>query len=189
MILRGVEFQAQCLVWLPCNTDLPSLRSMFSIPGSALDNFTLEFDVPVSVVYQNKVLQATLHIQQIEEKGYTTATVSLDVMSRTIHSQKEHTDDFEELLESLHKELPQGMYIKICSFCAFSDYNPCGGGGGFCLDCLRNDKEGYLQIRVKGSKKPGFNLKQEYNRLKIESTQVVSYCPEFTRRSPDHYGI
>lgn len=61
MILRGVEFQADCLVWLPCDAS-PSQRSMFSIPGSALDNFTLEFDVPVSVVSQNQVLQATLHI-------------------------------------------------------------------------------------------------------------------------------
>lgn len=27
------------------------------------------------------------------------------------------------------------------------------------------------------------------NGQEIESTQVVYCCPEFTRRSPDHYGI
>lgn len=188
MTLRGVEFEGGCLVWLPRDANL-SQRSLFSIPGSALDNFTLEFDVPVSVVSQNQILQATLHIQQREEDGDTRATASLDLMNQTFHSQKELIDDFEVLLESLHKELSQGMYIKMCFFCAFSGYSPYGGGGSFCLDCFRNDKERYLHITSKGPKEPGFNFKLAYHHLKIETTQVIYCCPEFVRRSPKHYGI
>lgn len=195
MVLRGIEFFTTNFNWAPCTAD-PSQLLMFSFPDQQfLGDYLLEFDVPVSVASQNELLQAILRMQWVEEGNPSSpsfmveVTASLFVMNQTFHSQKKQTDDFEEVLKSLHKELPQGMYIKICSFCAFSDYNPYAGGGGFCLDCLKKDKEGYLQIASKGPKEPGFNFKRAYNRLKIETTQVISWCPEFLRRSPDHFGI
>jgi hypothetical protein len=84
---------------------------------------------------------------------------------------------FEDELLDIQRELPDGVHMKACITCAFSDYHPVGHGlfGG--MACFRDNKDGYLAVRSKG------DIFREWDTM-TEFVQETYLCPEFQRRVP-----
>jgi hypothetical protein len=56
---------------------------------------------------------------------------------------------FEDELLAIQSQLPEGVYIKACINCLYSDYNPYGHGLFGCMMCFRNLKAEYLKVTTK----------------------------------------
>ncbi len=82
---------------------------------------------------------------------------------------------FEDELLDIQKQLPDGVFLKACITCAFSDYSPYGHGlfGG--MLCFRDNKAGYLTVKGKSDLFRIWSTATEY-------VQETYLCPEFERR-------
>jgi hypothetical protein len=56
---------------------------------------------------------------------------------------------FEDELLGIQAQLPEGVFIKACINCLYSDYSPYGHGLFGYLMCFRNLKEEYLRVTSK----------------------------------------
>ena len=82
---------------------------------------------------------------------------------------------FEDELLAIQAQLPEGVFIKACVNCLYSDYSPYGHGlfGG--MMCFRNLKAEYLKVTTKD----GFwSVHGRQDRF----VQETYLCPEFERR-------
>jgi hypothetical protein len=86
-------------------------------------------------------------------------------------------DDFEQALLDIARKLPEGMYMKTCFFCSFSDYSPAGSGLFGTLACFRDNKQAYLAVQSKHA------LFEIWDTL-TGSVQETYHCDEFERRKP-----
>ena len=73
--------------------------------------------------------------------------------------------------------LPDGVFMKICVNCLYSDYSPHGHGLFGWMMCFRNLKAEYLKVT---SKAEFWSVHNRYDRL-VQETYI---CPEFARRVP-----
>ncbi len=155
MVLRGVEFRSTNLLWRPHASDLAQLSSFPFSNRGVLDDYILEWDIPLTVINQQQVVSATLRVRHVlggggkppEWKVGSELTLTLSVADQTFTTQGKTATSrfvqavrspeeeelpemysFERALGILHEEFPEGMYLKICLFCAFSDYNPTAHG-------------------------------------------------------------
>ena len=186
MSLRGVEFTGGSLDdWEPAaHADATLLQSFtFMLSGRELCEYTLEFDMPIPVVFQTERLQGTLHVLltlgAATSNGGTdreTLFLRLTVGDSSFASQGK-VGWFEDELLDIQRQLPEGMYMYICFCCAYSDYHPVGNGlfGG--LGCFRNKKQEYLAVSSK------FELMDLWG-ANVENVQETYRCPEFERRTP-----
>lgn len=83
---------------------------------------------------------------------------------------------FEDEMLDLQRRLPDGLYIKTCMNCLYSDYSPAGHGVFGDMMCFRNKKQEYLKIKGKA----GFWALGE----PAEYVQETYLCPEFELRKP-----
>lgn len=216
MLLRGLEFRSEGLYWRPYEVD-PSQLLQFSFTswfnGSErpfyLTYNTLAWDVPISVVDRGQLLPAILHVEHGWESGPKIGEVILTLSvadqifttrgkAAISHYVQEGKDEetgewpqiynFERALGVLHEQLPEGMYLKICLFCSFSDYNPTGPIDLFgYLECYKKDKQTFLSVSSRGWRRQ-HPFKSVFWRLQRDFVQETYCCPEFQRRSPDHEG-
>ncbi|MGC4118501.1 MAG: DUF6304 family protein [Myxococcales bacterium] len=84
---------------------------------------------------------------------------------------------FEDELASLQRQLRDGVHLKCCFGCAFSDYSPAGHALFGSLGCFRRNKAGYAAAKTKEAL---FALWA----ADAESVQETDLCPEFDRRVP-----
>jgi hypothetical protein len=84
---------------------------------------------------------------------------------------------FEDELLGIQAQLPEGIFIKACINCLYSDYSPYGHGlfGG--MMCFRNLKTEYLRVTTK---KEFWSVHGRQDRF----VQETDLCPEFERRIP-----
>ena len=84
---------------------------------------------------------------------------------------------FEDELLGIQVQLPEGVFIKACINCLYSDYSPYGHGlfGG--MMCFRNLKAEYLKVTIKDE---FWSVHGRQDRL----VQETYLCPEFERRRP-----
>jgi hypothetical protein len=84
---------------------------------------------------------------------------------------------FEDELLDLQRQLPDGMLMKACINCAFSDYSPYGHAlfGG--LACFRGNKDGYGAVKGKS------DIFRIWDTM-TEFVQETYLCPEFKKRLP-----
>ena len=209
MALRGVAFQSANLLWHPEGADLPLSAFTFSRMGT-LSDYTLEWDMPISVVHSDQLLPATLHVQHVLGGGGeigSELTITLSVADQWFTTQgkaatsrfvqalrrlEEEEDleiySFERALGILHEQLPEGMYLKICEFCAFSEYNPTGPVDLFGnLECYKKNKQAFLSISSKEWRRQ-HSFKGAFWKLQRDMVQETYCCSEFQRRSSDHEG-
>jgi hypothetical protein len=80
-------------------------------------------------------------------------------------------------LLDIQKHLPEGVFMKACINCLYSDYSPLGHGlfGG--MMCFRNLKEEYLLVK---SKDDLWSVHGRQERM----VQETYLCPDFARRVP-----
>lgn len=84
---------------------------------------------------------------------------------------------FEDELLDIQQQLPEGVYLKACINCLYSDYSPLGHGSFGQMRCFRNLKREYLNVQ---SKVDFWSLHDRYQRL----VQETYLCEEFERRVP-----
>ncbi len=84
---------------------------------------------------------------------------------------------FEDELLSIQAQLSEGVFIKSCINCLYSDYSPAGHGlfGG--MMCFRNLKGEYRKVKSKQDFWALYGRQDRY-------VQETYLCPEFERRIP-----
>lgn len=185
MVVRDVEFTGRNLDdWEPHSGADASKLQWFTFNHNDLCDCTLEFDMPLQVVMQREQLEGKLHVhlalgQPAKNGGIDreVLTLTLDVANRSFRSQGSRSGYFENELLDIHMQLPEGMYMRTCLFCAFSGYHPVGSGLFGDLSCFRRAKQPFLAAKGKG------DLFALYNKKLDEPVQETYYCPEFTRKT------
>ena len=84
---------------------------------------------------------------------------------------------FEDELLALQAQLPDGLFMRACINCLYSDYSPYGHGLFGWMMCFRNIKAEYLKVRTKDD---FWAVHDRFDRL----VQETYLCPEFERRVP-----
>jgi hypothetical protein len=200
MVVRGVEFVGHefDLFDPPADCDPVKLES-FSFWLGALCSCEIECDIPVTVFDNHQDVQGILKVRVqlgesqpsngkvIQGKDHVTAEEDRvpDILQLTLvydgksfkSGGKDKYATFDEQLLEIKPLLPEGVYLKTCWSCAFSDYHPAGSGAFGNLACFRNHKDEYCQV---SSKKEFFELWDK----RAESVQEIYLCPEFATLPP-----
>lgn len=189
MTLRGVEFEGRAIMGMePTDkTDRDDL-AVFTLnryPYEAVDlcACTIDYEVPVPISEHGQMTMGGLTVHA--ELGVPSGNGSLDheALRLTLRLgdqtyQGSGTSGwFEDELLEIQAALPDGVYIKTCINCAFSDYSVYGHSIFGDMDCFRRCKAVYLAVQSKS----------DYMSLKcpaVESVQETYLCPEFERRTP-----
>ncbi len=94
-----------------------------------------------------------------------------------IYSNSKEDLCFENSLLRIQKQLPDGVFIKSCITCLYSDYSPYGNGMFGSMMCFRNIKAEYIKVK---SKKDFWSVYKREDRW----VQETYLCSEFERRIP-----
>ena len=183
MRLRGVDFSGAMFDDFEpeAGTDAAALTSFHISQFNALCGCFIEYDMPMPVVANGAEKKALLHTKIV--LGVPTARGGIDreEVRSTLHYEKNEYSGsgrsgwFEDELLEVQNALPAGVYMKACINCAFSDYSPYGHSAFGDMNCFRDNKEVYLQVKSKA----------DIFRVRItESVQETYLCPEFQRREP-----
>ena len=84
---------------------------------------------------------------------------------------------FEDELLSIQSQLPEGVFIKACINCQYSDYGPAGHGMFGGMMCFRNIKAEYVKVRTK---RDFWAVHDRFDRW----VQETYLCAQFERRKP-----
>lgn len=208
MIVRGIKFSGHNFhsFNFPEGVD-NSKRQLFNLFLDELCAYSLDCEIPIWLVNNSELSQVTLHVhveygRPVEGLGRTVVhlkngttvddnrqidtevlQLALVYQSKSYQSGGKHLHNtFDEQLTELKAKLPEGLYLKICWNCAYSDYLPIGSGmlGG--LGCFRNVKEEYKIVKDKR----GLILLWD---SRAEDVQEIHLCPEFERRQPGAGGL
>src|SRR6266511_1057072 len=183
MFLRGVMFTGSMFDdFEPSITEKAKLTS-FSMNAGALCSYQLDCQIPISVVMLDKpiegILQAHIEVGDPAPNGGVNlelVQLALTVADDSFTSSGTHGWFDDELLE-IEASLPEGIFLKCCHTCAFSDYHPVGSGTFGGLACFRDHKQAYLALKGKAALMHFFNNRTEY-------VQETYLCPEFEKRVP-----
>jgi Family of unknown function (DUF6304) len=178
--IRGVEFAGR---------DFDSMSPLHG--GADLGGFTLNhgelcacsfaFDIPVPVIIEKSEISGRLHVELelgapapnggIERER---VKLTLDYAGQRVVSSGS-SGFFEDELMEIRQRMPEGVFIKACINCLFSDYDPSGQPAFGGMLCFRNIKAEYLQAN---SKRDLLQLVERRDRL----VQETYLCPEFSPR-------
>ena len=143
----------------------------------------MEFEIYVPVIKHDQILEGKLRIrldvalvETNKAGGREDLKLELYVDDELFKSCGKH-GWFDDELQEIQALLPDGIYIKSCYTCAFSDYHPAGYGAFGCLACFRNNKQEYLSVKNK------IELMNIFNK-NAESVQETYLCPEYEKRVP-----
>jgi hypothetical protein len=184
MIARGVEFRGTDFdAFEPIEGTDPTRLTSFTLQHGCLCSCSIEAEMPPPLVLNGETLHGllTMHL----ELGEPMPNGSLDrevlrltlTLGESVYRSAGTSGWFEDELLDIQKQLPDGVYLKACINCAFSDYSPVGHGlfGG--LACFRDNKAGYLAVKGKDDLFRIWSTATEY-------VQETYLCPEFRRRVP-----
>ncbi|MCA9227475.1 MAG: hypothetical protein KDA47_17770 [Planctomycetales bacterium] len=184
MTVRGVEFAATDFDSLEPSEDTAAdqLHS-FSLHRGELCSCRIECEMQIPIHDNGVDLTGTLAI--VLQLGDPTPNSGLDrEQLSVVLNYNERTIAgsgkggwFEDELIEIQKGLPDGVYVRACINCLYSDYSPYGHGLFGCMMCFRNLKEEYLKVT---SKDEFWLLYDRYDRL----VQETYLCPDFKRRIP-----
>jgi hypothetical protein len=140
-----------------------------------LTNFVLEWTMPLGVAVGDRLAEACLDARLSLGSGQELLRLVLRWEGGVAESRERGW--FEDALADLQAQLPEGVSMRCCFACAFSDYHPVGHGlfGG--LACFRDNKDGYLAVHSKNELWPVWPTRTEW----VQETFV---CPEFQVRVP-----
>lgn len=185
MVIRGVEFTGNDFdSWKPA---IPYDARLSTFPlhprFGELCSCTLEWNMRIPIVSGKELLHANLQARL--EFGNPSANGGIDReilhlilnVGETQFSSCGKHGYFEDELNEIQSALPEGMYLKGCINCAFSDYSPLGNGLFGSLACFRGNKIAYRAVRHKYDLLAIWDTKTEY-------VQETYLCPEFERRTP-----
>ena len=192
MRVRGVEFAGSTFdAFEPILPAESPQRALFALTsGGDLCGCTITCEMPLLLVVQGEEEQGQLHIEvdSSEPHPLPALRISGEKLSLFVSDQRlslrvsfggetfqvRNDGDFEGLYD-LQCAFPEGVYIKACINCAFSDYSPMGQDTFGTLACFRDNKAGYRQVT---GKRGIFEIWHTMT----ETVQETYLCPEFERR-------
>jgi hypothetical protein len=188
MTVRGVTFMGNLDNFKPVISPGDPALSSFTLDrysdGSVeLCGYVLEFEMPLPVNTPDGIAEGTLTVHRElgfpNERGlFDREIVALRLnFAGVVYRSPGRHECFENELLGIQQMLPEGVFMRACINCAFSDYNVAGNGPFGYMMCFRGSKEAYLGVRGK----------DEYIDIMDERTSFVQetyLCDEFDRRKP-----
>ena len=206
MTLRDVEFTGYSFhsFSISSNIALPE-KAMFHLLEDELCGYLIDCRIPVWLVSRNEISQTLLNAQIEYGKpveGHTSfhrqdgtvqeinQQIDVEVLKLEIEYQgqtykssgKNLYNSFDEQLAELRDGFPDGLYLKTCWNCAFSDYHPVGSGIFGDLGCFRNTKSEYKRVKDKRA------LMLLWSQ-RADDVQEVHLCQDFEKRQPGEGGF
>lgn len=182
--LRGVEFIGKDFDGLAPVDATPTERfCSFTLNRDELCACVLSFDIPVPILaYESEVqgtLGATLDLGSPTGNGgisHERLLLVLEYAEERVLSSG-NSGWFEDELLDIQRHVPDGVLMKACINCLYSDYSPYGHGLFGCMMCFRNLKDEYLRVK---SKDDFWTVHGRQERM----VQETYLCPDFVRRVP-----
>ncbi|MFF2325291.1 MULTISPECIES: DUF6304 family protein [unclassified Streptomyces] len=141
--IRGIDFEGESLDGLTPVAGTPPAGDRFALVDGALGDCVLEWDLPLPVLWDEAVHQATLSCLLSLRRPDPYLYLELQFGGAAYGSHRAESD-FASALATIQRALPPGMRLQTCIACAFSDYFPAPGrglSGG--LACFRGAKDAY----------------------------------------------
>lgn len=180
--LRGVDFVGPDFDSLEPTEATTEQLQQFTLNQGCLCSCRIAYTIPVPVQVHGRLADGSLWVKLI--LGGLAPNGGLDREQLRIvleYDGQRFAGDgtsgwFEDELLSIQAKLPEGVFIRACINCLYSDYSPLGHGlfGG--MLCFRNRKAEYLRVTSKRE----FWTVGPCDRL----VQETYLCPEFERRVP-----
>ena len=183
--IRGVFFSSTDFDSLePAPEEQAEHLGPFTLHHGCLCNCRLTVEIPIPLVLPGRVEMGMLfaHLDlgvPAAHGGITHEILRLTFVFEElrINGSVTGSDVFEDELLAIQKQLPEGVHLKACINCLYSDYSPLGNGLFGTMSCFRNIKQEYLQVRAK------------YDSLAIEGraerqVQETFLCEQFALRVP-----
>lgn len=182
--LRGVIFEGTDLDCLSPEKETESkLLECFTLSDESLCNCRIEgvidFFVQSGDTCHDGSLEVILELGKPEDRGFLdkeALNLTLSYNNKVI-SGSGNSGWFEDELNEIQKQLPEGDYMKVCINCAYSDYSPYGHGTFGGMMCFKNVKEEYLKVKTKDE---FWSVHDNFDKL----VQETYYCDEFELRKP-----
>ena len=181
--LRGVEFVGRDFDSLEPTGAPPKQLQRVRLNQGCLCSCRIECRIPVPVHERGKLSDGSLAVELA--LGDPAPNSGLD--REQLRIVLEYDDQrfvgpgtsgwFEDELLAIQLRLPEGVYIKACINCLYSDYSPYGHGLFGCMMCFRHLKAEYLKVTTK---KEFWSVHGRQDRF----VQETYLCPEFERRIP-----
>lgn len=187
MRVRGVEFTGSSFDSLEAPHDATEAQlSSFTLMTSykMLCSCSIDCDIPIQVVTGSECIEATLRMHLDLGKPRPNGSLESMYLQLTLIvgdamfiSSGKSGGWFEDELGDIQRALPEGIYMKSCINCAFSDYSIFGQGMYGDMACFRDNRQAYLAAQGK----------REWMSIwgtKTDQVQETYLCPEFQRRTP-----
>jgi hypothetical protein len=182
MTVRGVTFSGEDFdAFAPAGGARDTDLSSFTLPRGYLCECEIECHIPMTVVVRGKNREGSLVVHldlgsPAERGGIDRESLQLELRLSDSHWLSSGKSGlFETELLDIQRQMPEGIYLKACINCAFSDYSPCGQGLFGTLACFRDNKAGYRPVRSKS------DLFRIWGTM-TGFVQETDLCPEFERR-------
>ncbi|MFE4332683.1 MULTISPECIES: DUF6304 family protein [unclassified Streptomyces] len=140
---RGVDFEGESFDCLTPVAGTPPADDLFALVDGALGDCVLEWDLPLPVLWDGSVHQATLSSLLSLRRPDPYLYLELQFGGAAYRSHRAESD-FASALATIQRALPPDVRLQTCIACAFSDYFPTPGrglSGG--LACFRGAKDAY----------------------------------------------
>ncbi|MFJ9678783.1 DUF6304 family protein [Streptomyces sp. NPDC101194] len=140
---RGIDFEGESFDGLAPVAGTPPADGLFALVDGALGDCVLEWDLPLPVLWDEVVHQATLSCLLSLRRPDPYLHLELQFGGAAYGSHRAESD-FASALATIQRALPPGVRLQTCIACAFSDYFPAPGrglSGG--LACFRGAKDAY----------------------------------------------
>jgi hypothetical protein len=181
--LRGIEFVGRDFDSLEPKAAAPEQLRPFSLNQGCLCSCRIECRIPVPVHDHGRLLDGALSVEMVlgdpAPNGWLDREhlrIVLEYESKRFASSG-RSGWFEDELLGIQAQLPEGVFIKACINCLYSDYSPYGHGLFGCMMCFRNLKAEYLKVTTK---QEFWSVHGRQDRF----VQETYLCPEFERRIP-----
>lgn len=182
--IRGVEFVGKDFRSLTVVDETsPDKLARFTLDRNVLCSCRIECTVPITIDDHGNASQGTLLVKLVlgdPEPDGALDSEELQITLKCDHGEFEGSGFsgwFEDELIEIQSKLPNGVFIKACINCLYSDYSPYGHGVFGSMMCFRNLKTDYLRVRAKDD----FWAMHDLYEKMVQETYL---CPEFERRVP-----
>ena len=179
--LRGVEFVGRDFDSLEPTGAPPKQLQRFRLNQGCLCSCRIECRIPVPVNERGKLSDGSLAVELALGNPAPNGGPDREQLRIVLEYDDQRfigpgtSGWFEDELLAIQLQLPEGVYIKACINCLYSDYSPYGHGLFGCMMCFRNLKAEYLKVTTK---KEFWSVHGRQDRF----VQETYLCQEFRRR-------
>lgn len=181
--LRGIEFVGLDFDSLEPTDATQEQLTCFTLNQGCLCSCRIECRIPVSVQDRGRLVDGALSVELVLGDPAPNGALEREQLRIVLeHDSRRFVGPgnsgwFEEELLGIQTQLPEGVFLKACINCLYSDYSPFGHGLFGCMMCFRNLKSEYLRVTTKTE---FWSVHGREDRF----VQETYLCSEFKRRIP-----